>query len=958
MASKGAIWPMLIWMAVVGAMLGWVLGDFEEVSFFAGGLFGLLIGWGLRRAIRGEVAAATAVLHDELAALRVAVTAPRPGPVEIDPPVTLPTPDVAPVATAVPDQIDPVYQAMSVEQTQSFTAHVLPEEPGWLTKQLGQAFAAARGWLFGGNTVVRLGLVILLVGLSFLASYAASAGLFPIELRLALVGVVGIGLLATGFRTRHSRPDFALALQGGGVAVVYLALFGATRFYDLVPLGAAFALMLAVCALGCALALLQQSQALAVTAFAGGFAVPLLLGGEGGNPLGLFGYGTILNLAILFIARARAWRMLNLVGFAATFGIAGLWGAGAYRPEYFILVQAFLIVSVLIYVAIAISYTRAAPGRFGNAVDTTLLFGPALAGFGLEVALVGDRPFGSAVAALGFGALYLGVTAYSMRTRREGMRVMNDATLAIAIGFVTMAVPLALGVRWTSAAWALEGAGAFWVGVRQARWLPRLFGILLQGVASLLYLGGLHGNVAALPFANAAFVGAVLVALGWLATAWLARRPIAPGETPLAHVYGRVEANIATPAFLAGFVLWWLGWTLEATRLTPPVERSLSPVPVFSAGTSVLLSMLAFLASAAAFQLLERRRDWAVAGWPARVGVAALWLGILGVTGRGDYVLYSPCWLLWLAASALHVWMLRRADETAGAPGARAAAAASHVGGVWLAVALIANMLWLGIARAALWSTAWSEVTLLAGTVAVLAALASWTGPALRDGGEGRRWPLDRYAALYGWTAAAPIAVTIFAGALLTSLFSSGDADPLPFVPLLNPVDLMVALAAGVLLLWRRTVLRARPLPSGAALIEGRGAWLPLAVLGFVAANGAWLRTAHHLAGIPWNADMLLASPLVETGIAILWTLIALTLMVVAHRRAVRGIWLAGAVLLGATVVKLLIVDLNATGGGARIIAFIAVGLLMLLVGYLAPLPPKRGDMPEADDPIREGAVA
>jgi len=32
---------------------------------------------------------------------------------------------------------------------------------------------------------------------------------------------------------------------------------------------------------------------------------------------------------------------------------------------------------------------------------------------------------------------------------------------------------------------------------------------------------------------------------------------------------------------------------------------------------------------------------------------------------------------------------------------------------------------------------------------------------------------------------------------------------------------------------------------------------------------------------------------------------------------------------------------MNNAGGGERIIAFIVVGLLMLVVGYLAPLPPR-----------------
>ena len=40
---------------------------------------------------------------------------------------------------------------------------------------------------------------------------------------------------------------------------------------------------------------------------------------------------------------------------------------------------------------------------------------------------------------------------------------------------------------------------------------------------------------------------------------------------------------------------------------------------------------------------------------------------------------------------------------------------------------------------------------------------------------------------------------------------------------------------------------------------------------------------------------------------------------------------------------KLLLVDLSNVGGVERIITFIAVGVMMLVVGYFAPLPPKAG---------------
>jgi uncharacterized membrane protein len=59
-----------------------------------------------------------------------------------------------------------------------------------------------------------------------------------------------------------------------------------------------------------------------------------------------------------------------------------------------------------------------------------------------------------------------------------------------------------------------------------------------------------------------------------------------------------------------------------------------------------------------------------------------------------------------------------------------------------------------------------------------------------------------------------------------------------------------------------------------------------------------------------------------------------------------------GAVLLGATVLKLFIIDLSNRGGSERIFVFIAVGILMLVVGYFAPLPPPRAAAPPAGDAL------
>ena len=44
---------------------------------------------------------------------------------------------------------------------------------------------------------------------------------------------------------------------------------------------------------------------------------------------------------------------------------------------------------------------------------------------------------------------------------------------------------------------------------------------------------------------------------------------------------------------------------------------------------------------------------------------------------------------------------------------------------------------------------------------------------------------------------------------------------------------------------------------------------------------------------------------------------------------------------MGIVVVKLFLIELSNSGGIARIVSFIIVGLLLLLVGWFTPVPPK-----------------
>ena len=167
-----------------------------------------------------------------------------------------------------------------------------------------------------------------------------------------------------------------------------------------------------------------------------------------------------------------------------------------------------------------------------------------------------------------------------------------------------------------------------------------------------------------------------------------------------------------------------------------------------------------------------------------------------------------------------------------------------------------------------------------------------------------------------------------------------------PYLPLLNPLELGQGLVLLALLLWWRA---ARCGPSGSAW----AAWLPqplrwgaLGATAFALYTGAVLRACHHLADVPWSEQTLFASTLTQAALSVAWALVGVALMVLGHRQARRAVWLAGAGLLAVVVLKLFLVELADTGGLYRIVSFIVVGLLLLLVGYFAPVPPAQRSEP------------
>ncbi|MEQ8769535.1 MAG: DUF2339 domain-containing protein [Phycisphaerales bacterium] len=302
--------------------------------------------------------------------------------------------------------------------------------------------------LIGGRWFAAIGALIVIAGLGLSLKLAWDAGWLRLSETARVLGVAGFGavLVMMGEAAYRKLGRAASAgLFGAGVGAMFVAAWGAHGLYGLIPVGAAFMLMAAVCGLGIAIALRANLVSIGVLSVLGGYLTPV-------------------------IARApdaSAWALpIYLLGLAGV-GV----GLGVWR-------QRFGAVRVVSWAGTVLVGTLWISGPGGDAPMIALGFvGAAWAAFQLDIARR-VRPTGAfdpAPMSPAAGRMLLGAALMT------GWASFVGWWLGSQIGLADWMVPAALGV-----ACAL-GAIVMTTGLSSVRELPRTdaarFGVLLTALA-------------------------------------------------------------------------------------------------------------------------------------------------------------------------------------------------------------------------------------------------------------------------------------------------------------------------------------------------------------------------------------------------------------------------------------------------------------------------------------------
>jgi uncharacterized membrane protein len=364
----------------------------------------------------------------------------------------------------------------------------------------------------------RIGIIAILTGVSYFIKYAFDSGWIGPAGRIALGLLSGIALVlwSERFRARGHAP-FSYSLKAAGIGILYLSLWGAFQVYHLVPSAAAFVAMIVVTASTIILAFTQDAEILAAFALLGGFSTPVLLSTGQNHEVVLFSYVALLDLAMLALVIFKPWRRLLVGSFAGTVILYIGWFSEYYTKDERVTTTLFTLVFAAIFAAVPL-LTPLTPSRRYSGFSVTLMLLPLVNAAATFLAL--NAMYENATLtwfALALAAAYLVLS--SQFKRRVGSdpdlaKTINMLHIAIAIAFITIAVPLKLNSHWITLGWLIESAALLYVSARTQTNFLRYFAAatLTLGIVRLLVIDNF--NVQTLIF-NARF-GTYLVAIAIL----------------------------------------------------------------------------------------------------------------------------------------------------------------------------------------------------------------------------------------------------------------------------------------------------------------------------------------------------------------------------------------------------------------------------------------------------------
>jgi uncharacterized membrane protein len=385
--------------------------------------------------------------------------------------------------------------------------------------------------VIGGNLISKIGMVAILIGMGIGIKYVIDHDLISPLVRILMGYLVGAVLLFFSSRLREKYNAFGAVLFSGALALLFFTSYAAHIYYDLLPQGLAFGIMVALTIYGVVEALRFNQPVVAHFGLVGAYAIPFLLGDDPDKIVFLFTYISIVNLGILSIAFRRYWKSLYYAAFTLSWLIYASWYLFDYKTAQFSPAFVFLVVFFAIFYLAFLAYKLIKREHY-DASDVAMLLFNSFVFYGLGYLLLQDHEIGRHQLGL-FTALnavvHLGVSGIVYQFRLADRNLFYLVS-GVGLIFTIIAIPVQLDGNWVTLLWAGEAALLFWIGrTRTAPAFERLaYGLFALAFFSLLHDWGAYqtaGTLEVRPVFNIYLLTSLWTAACLGFSIWINRKP-------------------------------------------------------------------------------------------------------------------------------------------------------------------------------------------------------------------------------------------------------------------------------------------------------------------------------------------------------------------------------------------------------------------------------------------------
>lgn len=333
----------------------------------------------------------------------------------------------------------------------------------------------------GENLINKIGILILVLGISFFVKYAIDKNWINETARVAIGILSGTLVMGIAHKLKRNYNAFSSVIVAGAISIYYFTIAIAFHEYHIFSQSVAFGIMVVITTFSAFVSINYNRQELAVLSLIGGFAVPFMLSTGQGNYAVLFAYIAILNVGILAVAYFKKWHVVTILSFVFTTLLFLSWSYTEMNKENFPHQGAFIFATLFYFIfSITTVINNVRNKGVFSTIEYFIITANTFVYFGIGLAIIEE----ATLDLKGLFTLSLAIYNFIYTTilfKKFGLdKNAVYLLIALVLTFVTLTIPIQFEGNHITLFWACEAVMLFWLSQKSKITLFKLSAVVVQ----------------------------------------------------------------------------------------------------------------------------------------------------------------------------------------------------------------------------------------------------------------------------------------------------------------------------------------------------------------------------------------------------------------------------------------------------------------------------------------------